>query len=459
MPGRIFIIDPIVTNRVVLKAQLVAEYFSVDIACDLTSARKRLRNTPPAVILLNFEAEEACGFSTCNTLRQDPVLGQIPRVLLCRTIEDSFWQSAYQLDVEEVLPVFSDAKLLGFRLTQIIRRREQLSEQHNRQHTLIDMGFAEEGLIYPPRKPTPLRVDCTHALRVLAAAGTNGLHQILQQDFALVELLNKPIKSPVVQIIDEAQMGRDKALKCLGTMKRARQHGQTVPKLLFITCEYDLENHRRILELGADDFIVTPYGSAELATRLRRLAWLHQVKTQTDSAVDAKLQLALRDEMTGLYNRRYALQYLDNLVKTSRTMPRSITVMMLDLDNFKSINDSYGHAVGDSVICETARRLTRNLRGIDLVARVGGEEFLVVLRDTSRAQASQIAKRMCAKIDARPFQFGTPKQCISTSISIGVAHYEENGLSSKDLIRLADDALYQSKGAGRNRVTIIPHAA
>jgi two-component system cell cycle response regulator len=175
--------------------------------------------------------------------------------------------------------------------------------------------------------------------------------------------------------------------------------------------------------------------------------------------VDAKLQLALRDEMTGLYNRRYALQYLDNLVKTTHSPAVSVTVMMLDLDNFKAINDSHGHAVGDAVICETARRLSRNLRSVDLVARIGGEEFLVVLRDTSRTQASQIARRMCARIDARPFQAGTPAQHISTSISIGVAHYEANGLSSQDLIRLADDALYQSKGAGRNRVTIIPHAA
>ncbi len=459
MPGRIFIIDPIVTNRVVLKAQLVAEYFSVDIARDLASAYKQLRKKTPAAIILNFEAEEACGFSTCETLRQDPLLGQIPLVLLCRNIEDSFWQSAYRLGVEEVLPSFSDAKLLGFRLTQIIRRKEQLGEQHSRQHTLIDMGFAEEGLIYPPRKPAPLRVDCTHALRVLAAAGTNGLHQLLQQDFALVELLNQQVKSPVVQIIDETQMGRDKALQCLSALKRARQHGQTVPKLLYIACESNLENHRRILELGADDFLVTPYGGAELAIRLRRLAWLHQVKIQTDSAVDAKLQLALHDEMTGLYNRRYALQYLDNLVKITNPSPVSITVMMLDLDNFKTINDSHGHAVGDAVICETARRLTRNLRGVDLVARVGGEEFLVILRDTSRAQAGQIAQRMRAHIDARPFQAGTPTQHISTSISIGVAHYEANGLSSKDLIQLADDALYQSKGAGRNRVTIIPHAA
>ncbi len=459
MPGRVFVIDPIVTNRVVLKAQLVAEYFTVGIANDLTSARKQLRSIPPDVILLNYETEEASGFATSTALRQDPVLGNIPLVLLCRHIEDSFWQSSYRLRVEEILPDFSDIKLLAFRLTQIIRRKEQLGEQQNRQNTLANMGFAEESLVFPPRNPGPLRVDCTYALRVMAAYGTNDLRHHLQQDFALVKLVSQLIPSPVVQIIDEAQLGHDKALQLLGALKRAGKQGKTIPKLLFIASEDDLESHRRVLELGADDFMVTPYGTAELATRLRRLAWFHHVKRQADSAIDEKLQLALRDEMTGLYNRRYALQYLENLNKSNSVAKRPVTVMMLDLDNFKAINDAHGHSIGDAVICETARRLTQNLRGADLVARVGGEEFLVVLRDTSRAQARKIAQRMCAHINARPFQIDAPTHSIHTSISIGVAHCENECVLPQKMIQLADDALYQSKGAGRNRVTIIPRAA
>lgn len=459
MPGKIFVIDPIVTNRVVRKAQLMAEYFSVDIAGDLRSAHKQLRRAPPDVILLNYEAEKSIGFSTCKTLRQDPILGKIPLVFLCSTIKDNFWQSAYRFGVEEILPNSSDAKLLAFRLTQIMRRKEQLGEQKNRQHTLISMGFSKNTLTFPPQTPSPLRVDCTHALRVIAAADTNGLHQLLQQDFTLVQLVNQPIESPTVQIIDETQLGRDKSLQSLIALKRAKMHGKMVPKLLYIAHKNDLDNHHQVLELGADDYLVTPYDSGELAIRLRRLAWLHQIKVQTDSIIDAKLQLALRDEMTGLYNRRYALQYLDNLTKSGIYKDNSVTVMMLDLDNFKSINDTHGHIVGDSVICETARRLTQNLRGADLVARVGGEEFLVVLRDTSREQASKIARRMCGHINAHPFQVETTSQHIFTSISIGVAHCEHNGTTPKDLIALADDALYQSKGAGRNRVTMVLRAA
>ncbi len=459
MPGKILIIDPIVTNRVILKAQLVAEYFSVELAADLAAARQKMTTGLPDILLLSYESEEASGFKACKAIRTDPRIAHLPIVLLCRRMEDSFWENGYRLGIEEILPDMPDCQLLAARLAQMVRRKKVVEEQRTRQRTYADMGFAEDHICFPPQFPPPVTLDCTHALQAMSRASTCGIKVLLKQSFPGISIFNKPDKDSVIQVIDECQMGRAQALQHLCDMQLDRSKSKTAPKVLFVTDSPELKDHRRALELGADDFIKAPFSDAEMASRLRRLAWVHQMEAQAEQKVDDRLRMAMLDPMTGLYNRRYALQYLDNISKKRGAEARSITVMMLDLDNFKNINDSFGHQTGDAVICETAKRLTANLRNADLVARVGGEEFLVVLSDTPMQQASLIAKRMCAQINAKTFQPSKNQQPFNVSISIGVAFAPSNCFSATELIGHADRALYQSKGRGRNRVTVLPIAA
>ncbi len=457
MPGRILIVDPIVTNRVVLKAQLTADYYTVDLASDITSIHGYLAKSPPDAIVLRYEVEENIGFSTCKELKCDPRFSHIPVILICRNMEDTLWNTAYQLGIEEVLPNLADGALLRCRLAQLIRKKEVVEEYRVRQRTYADMGFAEESLVFPPQFPGALNICFADAVRFMPSFQDSAVGALLKTSFPVLETNDCSENVGSIALIDEAQLGREEALRRLCALHDAQT--LNAPKLLYLANQNDTSANCKALELGADDFIVRPFSAAELAVRLRRLGWQRHLALQAERQVSNRLKEALRDPMTGLYNRRYALQYLDRLLRNGGPADRTVAVMMLDLDNFKAINDTYGHQTGDAVICETAQRLNRKLRSADLISRVGGEEFLVVLTDTPVHQACSIAERMRLEINEQPFLNCGIKRQINISISIGVAFATAGQFKPCELIHHADRALYQSKGRGRNQVTFLPQAA
>jgi two-component system cell cycle response regulator len=195
-----------------------------------------------------------------------------------------------------------------------------------------------------------------------------------------------------------------------------------------------------------------------MAARVRRLIWHRHMSQQVEQSVSDHLKLALIDPLTGLYNRRYAERYLDQMVRQSRAGGSTVTAMIVDLDRFKAINDTFGHLTGDTVLQQTAKRLLHNLRAADLVARLGGEEFLILLNDTAMPEVRDIAERLRQEISNYSFM-GQDGQSIRVSASIGVSAQQDCWASSQELIESADTALYLSKERGRNRVTFCDQAA
>jgi two-component system cell cycle response regulator len=173
--------------------------------------------------------------------------------------------------------------------------------------------------------------------------------------------------------------------------------------------------------------------------------------------------------LTGLYNRRYAMPHLERIAEQSRQSGRPYAVMVADLDHFKRINDLHGHEAGDAVLAECAHRLQSNMRAVDLVARIGGEEFLVVMPATGRAEARQAALRLCRKISQEPIALPGSAATIDVTVSIGLALSSGlpadsiSGLGLPDtpesLIKRADRALYRAKEMGRNRFMLELSAA
>ena len=180
-----------------------------------------------------------------------------------------------------------------------------------------------------------------------------------------------------------------------------------------------------------------------------------------DASQRDSLRMALVDPLTGLFIRRHAAQQLPLIAARAVERGRDVAVMVVDLDRFKAVNDQHGHAAGDAVLIEVARRLRVNLREGDLLARIGGEEFLAVLPDSSIPEARLVAERLCEAIDERPIRLATG-QALKVTVSIGVAvsALEGGGALSVDrLVEQADLALLESKGAGRNQVTYRQSAA
>jgi diguanylate cyclase (GGDEF)-like protein len=164
------------------------------------------------------------------------------------------------------------------------------------------------------------------------------------------------------------------------------------------------------------------------------------------------LALSHRDALSGLYNRRYTFEYMARVIPHISVEDGGLSVILLDIDNFKAINDSYGHPVGDAVIKRVAAIGAQSLRNRDIMGRIGGEEFLCVLPRATAEQSMQVAQRLLKAISDE--NFTAPNGAgFSTSISIGIANYEPSINSADQLYSRADEALYQSKAAGKGRIT------
>ncbi len=165
--------------------------------------------------------------------------------------------------------------------------------------------------------------------------------------------------------------------------------------------------------------------------------------------IEQKLErLATTDPLTGLANRRQFFHQAGDFFDRARRLPYELSILMLDLDHFKEVNDNYGHATGDATLCEVARRLRDNVRPTDILGRYGGEEFTIILPRTNLADARLIAGRLCEIVANKPITVGDSE--ISVTISMGVAGIDETVSSLDELLTRADQALYAAKAAGRN---------
>ena len=160
-------------------------------------------------------------------------------------------------------------------------------------------------------------------------------------------------------------------------------------------------------------------------------------------------RLSVTDPLTGAGNLRHMTTTLAREVERATRFERPLALLLLDLDHFKRVNDTYGHTVGDAVLRELARRLHEAVREVDTVARYGGEEFVVICPETDAEGAASLADRVCETVRDSDFIVG--EDAVSVTVSVGVASLPINGIASGDLVRAADDALYAAKHAGRDQ--------
>jgi diguanylate cyclase (GGDEF)-like protein len=221
--------------------------------------------------------------------------------------------------------------------------------------------------------------------------------------------------------------------------------------VVLLTGKSDTEDAVLGLDAGADDYVRKPFDPRELRARLRagtRLVELHSALTL---AKERLYHEASHDSLTGLLNRKAILEELDRELTRARRSQETVSVLMCDVDHFKRVNDSWGHAVGDEVLREIPARVNSGLRSYDRAGRYGGEEFLVVLSNCPEQAAVTVAERVRQAVNGRPFSCGGME--LPVSVSCGVASSQRGGFDAHGLMRAADAALYRSKHEGRNRVS------
>ncbi len=241
------------------------------------------------------------------------------------------------------------------------------------------------------------------------------------------------------------------ALRICSQLKSMEQTRQT-PILIIV----DPDDHQRLLralDMGVNDYLIRPIDKQELtarvSTQIRRYRYTEQLRT----SVRASIEMAVTDALTGLYNRRYLETHLAHLMEHAVNRGKALAVLTLDVDFFKSVNDTHGHDAGDRVLQEIAGRIRSSIRNIDLACRTGGEEFVVVLPATDIQTAERVAERIRRTVAARPFNAG-PGCHLNITASVGVSAITGVDDSVEEILKRADQALYRAKREGRNRVIL-----
>lgn len=235
-------------------------------------------------------------------------------------------------------------------------------------------------------------------------------------------------------------------------MKNAKPQFNDIP-VIVLTSKDDASSKIKGLEEGAQDYVTKPFNAKELLARVK----VHlKIKTLQDELKEknAMLQkLSITDELTKIYNRRYVMQRLREELSRAQRYNETISLILIDLDNFKAINDKFGHQVGDSVLTKISALIKKQMRTSDVLGRYGGEEFLIILPNTSIEGSQSLAERIRKSLESNPVNVG--RRRITATLSAGVVSYGGNYPSSyEDLIKKADKALYQAKKEGKNRVCI-----
>jgi len=262
----------------------------------------------------------------------------------------------------------------------------------------------------------------------------------------------QPEDSPRLAILDWMMPGMDGVEVCRRVRAADRE---PYVYILLLTARTDSQDLVEGMDAGADDYLTKPFNAHELRVRLRAGRRILDLQEELLQAREALREQATHDSLTGLLNRAAILETLHTELSRSRRESQPVALLMVDLDRFKLVNDTYGHLAGDAVLREAARRMMSAVRRYDAVGRYGGEEFLIVLpgceADGARVQAERVRK---AVADG-PFAAGT--QSLTATCSIGVSCRTQPALSDVDsLVREADLALYGAKDRGRNRVEAYP---
>lgn len=265
-----------------------------------------------------------------------------------------------------------------------------------------------------------------------------------------LEGFKKLLTSQVDLVLCDLEMPRIDGFKFLAMMK-ARPEFQDVP-VLILTGMDDRELKVKGLGQGASDYITKPFDPEELVARVKVHLKIKHLQDDLKRSNELLLELSNTDHLTGLFNRRYLMESLDKELQRAVRKQGCLSLILLDIDYFKSVNDTFGHVQGDVVLQKVSQQLQKELRGYDIAARYGGEEFIAVLPDASLKEAVFVAERIRGAIEQ--LKFVGDISHLRLTASLGVAEFEapdcNNGVDA--FIKQADDALYRAKANGRNRV-------
>ena len=452
MTARILVVDDIPANVRLLEVRLVAVFFEVVTATNGPDAIEACENGKIDVVLLDVMMPGMDGIEVCRRLKSDPATSHIPIIMVTALDQVSDRIRGLEAGADDFLtkPV-NDLQLMT-RVKSLVRLKSLTDELRLRASTTRNLGIEE--LL---SRTSPDLFSRPRVLLVDEQPGSNQRISAMLERVADVDVNIDP-HAALFQAADTAYdcviiSGRFGDFDPLRLCSQLRSVDRTrlLPIILLVEPGDDARIVRG-LELGINDYLVRPVDRHELVARLDTQVRRKRYNDHLRASVAQTIEMAVTDGLTGLHNRRYLDSHIKTLFDRAVSRKRSLSVMLTDLDRFKVVNDTYGHDAGDLVLREFARRLRKNVRGIDLACRYGGEEFIVVMPDTDPHVAEMVGERIRSQIASTPFSLGEGRPSIDVTVSVGVSSVRRGADTPEDLIKRADIALYEAKSGGRNRV-------
>ncbi|HWD49761.1 MAG TPA: PleD family two-component system response regulator [Rhizomicrobium sp.] len=453
MTARVLVVDDILSNVKLLEAKLSAEYFEVVSAFNGLEALAKMEERLPDIVLLDVMMPGMDGFEVARRIKNNPAMAHVPVVMVTALDQPSDRVAGLEAGADDFLTKPVDDAALFSRVRSLVRLKLMTDELRMRETTGQSMGLLD---------PAQTLIDADPSGRILviedrpesvawfqsALEPANEVSAVDSFEEAVVRVRGGDYDLIVVSL---GLRGFDGLRLC--SQLRSLPEGRNVPILVLVS-DGDRRKLNQALEMGVNDYLTRPVDKNELIARVRTNLRRKRYADRLRHNVQLSLEMAITDQLTGLHNRRYMSRHLDNLVANAYKTDKPLAFLIMDIDHFKSVNDTYGHDIGDEVLREFASRISANVRGIDLACRYGGEEFVVVMPDTDFDFAMTVAERLRKGVEEKAFEISRDPGKLGVTISIGIASSEKEGDTAEALLHRADQALYRAKREGRNRVVV-----
>src|SRR5436190_1548599 len=418
MSARILVVDDIESNVRLLEAKLTAEYYDVLCAYDGPTALAIAASEKPDIVLLDVMMPGMDGFSVCRRLKDDPETRHVPVVLVTALDGRSDRVAGLEAGADDFLTKPIDDVMLFARVKSLTRLKAVIDELRDREASGRRMGViagAASRLGGAGGRILIVDDNTRQAERVATELAIE--HRPVVESDASKALMTA--RGPVDLVIVNTAAKAFDGLRLAASL-RSEEATRNLPILAVVDID-ERAKAVKALEIGVNDILARPIDPGELAARARTQIRRKRYTDYLRNNLDHSLELAVTDQLTGLHNRRYMSGQLDALMKRAGAGGEPVSLLVIDIDHFKKINDSFGHDVGDEVLREFAVRLASNVRAIDLPVRHGGEEFVVVMPDTDLEDARRIAERIRLHVAGAPFRAMGGEEMLAVTISIGVA--------------------------------------
>ena len=456
LPGygrKILIVDDDPANVKLLMAKLSKDSYQFFTAAGGREALAKAKECSPDLILLDIMMPDMDGFEVTRRLKSDPNTMDIPIILITALGEEENKAKGLSVGADDFLNKPVNVVELQARVRSLLRLKgckEQLKVHSRCEKEILVESFPEVEKTENVHIPLILLVEDEEKDAKLIMKYLDGLPyhvKLLKDGLEVLDFVEKHNTDLIILDILLPHMDGFEVCKVL-----KNRHDTKNIQILILTNLGDLESKIRGIELGADEYIIKPIDKYELRARIHTLinkkAYLDELCKNYESAFSS----AIKDKITGLYNRSYFNHYLEIELKRCRRQKRPLALIMIDINEFKVFNDTHGHPAGDRVLRKLGKIIKENIRETDMPARYGGEKFVVVLPDENLENARKTSERLMDAIKADFTGCRFDDIPLKLSVSMGIAAYPSDGDSVTSLVSAADRALYAAKKVGKDRI-------